>query len=76
MVTYRTGGSPEAVDDRTGAVVDQGDIDGLVFQIQKFASSDYKDVCRRKAELEFDKNLCFQQYLDLYEILLSGSSDR
>ena len=76
VVTYRTGGSPEAVDDRTGAVVDQGDIDGLVFQIQKFASSDYKDVCRRKAELEFDKNLCFQQYLDLYEILLSGSSDR
>ena len=30
VVTYRTGGSPEAIDERTGFVVEQGDISGLV----------------------------------------------
>ncbi len=76
VVTYRTGGSPEAVDDKTGAVVDQGDIDGLVSQICKFASGNYKEACRNKAELNFDKSLCFQQYLDLYSTLLGESSER
>ena len=70
VVTYRTGGSPEAVDDKTGAVVGQGDIEGLVAQIHKYASGNYKDSCRQKAELEFDKNQCFKKYIELYYQLL------
>lgn len=33
-LTYRTGGSPEAVDGKTGIVVERGDIEGLTAAIQ------------------------------------------
>ena len=71
VVTYRTGGCPEAVDDKTGAVVEQGDVLGLVSQILKFSSGNYKAACRTKAELEFDNNVCFQKYMDIYASLLN-----
>lgn len=30
IVTYNTGGSPEAIDDKTGIVVEQGDVSSLI----------------------------------------------
>lgn len=72
VITYRTGGSPEAVDGKTGAVVEQGDIDGLVSAIERLAKGDYKDVCRKKAEAEFDNSKCFNPYIELYYKLLGG----
>ena len=72
VITYRTGGSPEAVDENTGAVVEQGDIDGLVSAIERLANGDYKDACRKKAEREFDNSKCFNPYIKLYNKLLGG----
>lgn len=72
VITYRTGGSPEAVDENTGLVVEQGDIDGLVSAIERLSNGDYKDACRKRAEGEFDNSKCFNPYITLYNKLLGG----
>ena len=71
VVTYRTGGSPEAIDEATGIVVEQGDIEGLAKAIQSIDKSKYTDACRARAERLFDKDKCFAQYIDLYNSLLT-----
>lgn len=72
VITYKTGGSPEAVDENTGLVVEQGDIDGLVSAIERLSNGDYKDACRKRAEAEFDNSKCFDPYINLYSKLLGG----
>lgn len=70
VITYRTGGSPEAVDEMAGIVVEQGDVDALEEGVYKLASGSYGDVCRQKAELEFDNTKCFNPYISLYQKLM------
>ena len=72
VITYRTGGSPEAVDALTGIVVEKGNIKDLTDAIKKICnSSDYhREICRRRAETMFDRNICFSRYLELYKTLL------
>ena len=72
VITYKTGGSPEAVDENTGLVVEQGDIDGLVSAIRRLSNGDYKDACRKRAEGKFDNSKCFNPYITLYNKLLGG----
>lgn len=72
VVTYRTGGSPESVDKQTGAVVEQGDIEGLVSAVARLVKSDYTEMCRQKALQEFDNTKCFNPYVALYNKLLGG----
>lgn len=73
VVTYRTGGSPEAVDAATGIVVEQGDFNALcaaVETVRRNGRSRYADACRMRAEALFDKEKCYEAYLDLYRTLL------
>lgn len=72
VVTYRTGGSPEAIDANTGIVVGKGDIKRLAEAIVEVCSSSNfsSEICRRRAETEFDQNICFQKYIDLYNAVL------
>ena len=74
VITYKTGGSPEAVDENTGSVIEQGNIEGLCAKIQEFKSTGFKQQhsadCRKRAEDCFDKDKCFEKYIDLYEDLL------
>lgn len=72
VITYRTGGSPESVDENTGAVVEQGDINGLVNNICRLTSQDFTEACRIKAEREFDNAKCFNPYILLYNKLIGG----
>lgn len=74
VITYRTGGSPEAVSAETGFVVDKGDIYGIRDAIKKIeinGRSFYKNSCRKRAEELFNKDDRFQEYLHLYENLLN-----
>ena len=71
VITYRTGGSPEAIDEKTGVVVDQGDVKALADAIvhmkeSPLASSD----CRKRAKERFDKDKCFEEYIQLYKKLI------
>lgn len=74
VITYRTGGSPEAIDENTGMVVEVGDINGLVDGIKKICQSDHKEdtrrLCRERAVKYFNKDDRYKEYLDLYQSLL------
>ena len=74
VVTYKTGGSPETIDDKTGIVVEQGDIEAMAEAIKTISKGDrsqYAVDCRKRAELFFDKDKCFEKYVRLYNQLLS-----
>lgn len=74
VITYRTGGSPESVTPQTGRVVDQGNMEQLVQAIRELETSDREQMrlaCRIYAEANFDKQKCFQEYIDLYNNILN-----
>ena len=71
VVTYRTGGSPEAVDEKTGVVVYPGDVNGLAEAIRRQKAHPLASVdCRARAVECFDKDRCFERYMDLYNEFL------
>lgn len=71
VITYRTGGSPEAVDEQTGVVVEQGDVEALADAIRQMKEHPLSsEACRKRAEEHFDKDKCFEKYIDLYESLI------
>ena len=73
VVTYCTGGSPEAVDEQTGVVVEQGNMEALADAIRKMKEHPLSsEACRKRAEEYFDKDKCFEKYIKLYEKLLNG----
>ena len=68
VITYRTGGSPEAIDEKTGVIVEQGNVKGLTEAILKMKEEPLFAVdCRKRAELYFDKDKCFEKCIRLYE---------
>ena len=74
VITYRTGGSPEAICPKSGIIVEQGDITTLKDAIEEICANGkeyYSDACRKRAEEHFDKNKCFMQYINLYNSLLT-----
>ena len=74
VITYRTGGSPEAISSETGLVVEQGDIQGMVIAIEKICQegkSTYSKACRDRAVRYFNKEERFQEYINLYNQILS-----
>ena len=73
VITYRTGGSPEAITKETGFVVAQGDLNGVIaaiHAIEQKGKSAYQEACRSRAEICFDKQMQFHQYINLYNSLL------
>lgn len=72
VITYRTGGSPEAVDEKTGFVVEQGNVRALAEAIRTIKESLLSyTACRKRAEELFDKDKCFEKYIVLYNRILN-----
>lgn len=75
VITYRTGGSPEAIDDKTGIVIEQHHIDELVNAVVQICQMDkettYKEECRKRAVTLYDKDKRFEEYFQLYNYLLN-----
>ena len=70
VVTYRTGGSIEAVTEKTGFVVEQGDVKGLLEAVRRIAERgkvQYTADCRAYALANFRKEDRYADYLKLYE---------
>lgn len=73
VITYRTGGSPEAIDEKTGMVIEQGDVTTLANAIMQMREHPLSSAdCRQRAEELFDKDKCFEKYVELYEELVNG----
>lgn len=73
VVTYRTGGSIEAVTEHTGFVVEQGDVKGIleaVRKIEKEGKTSYQQPCRDYALAHFNKEERYADYLRLYDELI------
>jgi len=71
VITYKTGGSPEAIDGRTGVVIKQGDVTSLANNIMWMKDNPLSSAdCRKRAEEHFDKDKCFEEYVKLYEDIL------
>lgn len=75
IITYRTGGSPEAVSSETGFVVEQGDLEGVVAAIKEISfkgKSFYSQACRNRAIQNFNKIDRYQEYIELYKKILNN----
>jgi len=73
VVTYKTGGSPEAIDETTGIVVEKGDANGLLNAIEEIHSKGkayYRDACVERAGKRYSKEVRYQEYMQLYDRLM------
>jgi putative colanic acid biosynthesis glycosyltransferase len=70
VITYNTGGSPEAIDEQTGKIVTKGDIKALANAIEEVLNNGkpfYTNSCRLRAENRFNKEDRYMDYLLIYE---------
>lgn len=73
VLTYKTGGSFEAITDDTGFIVEQGNLDMIVSAIhivKNKGKAYYSQRCRKRAVDCFNKEECFEKYFNLYNELL------
>ncbi len=73
VITYKTGGSIESVNDKTGIVVEKSDINGLINALETIKTNTkqfYKDNCREYAVNNFSKKTKFASYYNLYTDIL------
>ncbi|WP_106449760.1 glycosyltransferase [Trichococcus alkaliphilus] len=69
VITFNTGGSPEAVDERTGIVIEKGDGEELYRAILKISDNNFSGTdCVNRAK-KFDKKSVYRQYINLYSEL-------
>ena len=75
VLTFRTGGSPEILDETCGSVVPCDDVAALEREIIRICTDKpySKEACLRKAR-EFDQNQRVKEYLKLYERVISAGN--
>ena len=68
VLTFRTGGSPEMLDETCGAVVPCDDTEAFIREIQRIREERPFTAaqCVRKAA-SYDQNRKYKEYTDLYE---------
>ena len=68
VVTFKTGGSPECIDETCGSVVPCDDIDAMEMEIRRICEEKpySEDACIAHSK-KFDMNARFQEYVDLYK---------
>ncbi len=74
VITFRTGGSPETIDDTCGLIVDKSDTERLLNAIEivrKKGKGEYTKNCRKRVIENFDSNGRFREYIELYKDILS-----
>ena len=73
VLTFRTGGSPEMLDETCGSVVDCDDVNALENEIIRICEQSpfSKEQCVLKAR-EFDQNKRFKEYIKLYETVITA----
>ena len=70
VVTFKTGGSWECVDEMTGKMAVKGDIDDLLDNIRVILSKGkghFKDACIRKTQKMYNKDTQYEKYIELYQ---------
>lgn len=73
VITYRTGGSPESINENTGIIIEKGNVEGLILAIEKIKENGktfYSKACVKRAKQLYIDEDRYQEYLNLYEHLL------
>lgn len=73
VITFKTGGSPEAIDKQTGIVVEKDNFLGILDAIKIIKNNKkakYSRNCIQRAKRLYNKNDKFLTYLDLYKKVL------
>lgn len=70
VVTFRSGGSPECIDESCGVVVEKNDVEEMERQIKRVCEDKpfTEKACVARAK-QFDKKNKFNEYVKLYEKL-------
>ena len=70
VITFKTGGSPESIDETCGIVVEKNDIDGMHNAIMKVKENSpfSREDCLNRAK-SFDKETKFIKYIELYNYI-------
>ena len=74
VVTFRTGGSIEVIATETGLIAEKGDMNGLLAAIRIVLAkgkAHYTNACRKKAEKDYDKDIQYAKYIDLYKAIIA-----
>lgn len=67
VVTFNTGGSPEAIDEKTGIAVEKGNVCAIYEAVKTICNGpDRSEACIERARRLYDKHERFQEYIDLY----------
>lgn len=77
VITFDTGGSPEAIDDQTGLVVEKGNAQRLyeaILTVKKMGKPYYIDNCRERARSRYDKADAYNSYLNLYKEIIRSKN--
>jgi glycosyltransferase involved in cell wall biosynthesis len=78
VVTYNTGGSPEAVDTNTGLIVNKGDTKALskaINMVLQKRKTFYSKQCRERAIQLFNYKRQFGEYLKLFQHLVEKETE-
>lgn len=68
VLTFRTGGSPEILDETCGSVVDCDDMTELEFEIRRICTEHpYSEIACVKKAKSFNKKSKFEEYVKIYE---------
>lgn len=73
VITYNTGGSIEAIDKKTGFIVEQGDLNTTIQIIKTLkleGKEKYEIPCRQRATQFYNKNERYEEYIELYNSIL------
>lgn len=75
VITFKTGGSPEIIDEKTGIVVEQGDMKGLQNAIECIQTGAIqREDCVNRAQA-YDYRDKFKEYVKLYDKILGGTGN-
>lgn len=68
VITFRTGGSPECIDETCGCVVECDDVDALEYEIVRVCKEKpySQEACIKRAR-QFEQKEKFEEYVMLYE---------
>ena len=72
-IVYNCTSTPELITPETGFVAEVGNIDdvkGKVETLREIGKEHYKKQCREIALAKYDRNVCFNEYLKLYNSVL------
>lgn len=75
VITYKTGGSPEAINSETGFVVEKGNINDVFSAIEiikEKGRNSYITACRQRALKLYNKDDRYFDYLKLYESIINN----